>query len=343
MSTAATVRVMSQEEIAALGSSQVPHLRLPIRASYFAERAMRLRQLARQHAMGDFLEFMAHVAQAQQQALAALPADTPLPSADDLASAARHGQPPLDIEKWPRHPAWHQALRHIAAAVLPHAPATAQASLQALLNADDATLERQADAVLGLPATGVQLAHAPIIGAALQTYWVHLVTAVQARQPDKRADSLFGRTDHANVCPCCGSLPVASITRNEGGALAQRFVHCSLCGTEWHLQRTQCPHCLERDQLAFQSLDRTDLGDDAPANSQAAKASVQAEECGACGHYLKIMHTDRNPMLDPVADDLASLTLDLLMAESGKHRHGHNMALIFHDDGAAPAAPTPRH
>ena len=34
-------------------------------------------------------------------------------------------------------------------------------------------------------------------------------------------------------------------------------------------------------------------------------------------------------MVEPVADDLATLTLDLLVAETGLQRHGVNMLLLF--------------
>jgi FdhE protein len=46
MSPTATVRVMSPEEITARAGGQTPFLHLPQRSSGFAERAMRLRQLA---------------------------------------------------------------------------------------------------------------------------------------------------------------------------------------------------------------------------------------------------------------------------------------------------------
>ena len=60
---------------------------------------------------------------------------------------------------------------------------------------------------------------------------------------------------------------------------------------------------------------------------------MQVETCDDCGHYLKLMHGDRDPMADAVADDLASLTLDLLVSESGRQRHGVNLMLLFGDPG----------
>lgn len=333
MSSTASVRVMSPEEIVALGSSDVPHLHLPERARHFPERQMRLLQLARGHAMGDFLQFMAALAQAQHQALEQMPA-VPVPDLNALSQATRQGQAALSVQHWPRDSAWQQALRHIALTVQEAAPEASRPALLALAQATPEQLEEQADALLGLSASQLQLDTAALIGAALQVYWLHLSTSVQAQHAKLTPDSLFGRTDQAHLCPCCGSEPVASITRQQGAALSQRYLHCALCGAEWHLQRSRCSHCLDDKQLAYQSLDLADA-DPEDSASRVTKAAIQAEECGQCRHYLKIMHTDRDPFVEPVADDLATLTLDLLMADTGMTRHGHNLALIFHDGGGA--------
>ena len=74
-----------------------------------------------------------------------------------------------------------------------------------------------------------------------------------------------------------------------------------------------------------------------PAASR--NAALQAETCDDCGHYLKIMHTDRDPFVEPVADDLASLTLDLLVSETGYQRHGVNLMLLFGEPDAPPDPP----
>ncbi len=337
MSASATVRVMSAEEIVARAGGETTFLRLPQRATVFAERAMRLRQLAAGHAMGDYLGFVADIAQMQQRRLLALQ-DIPLPDAEALDRAAKAGVPPLPADDGPL-PAWREVLRALVADLAAVAPAGVQPTLQGLAAADDAFLDRQADALLGGYADGLDLAAAPLVGAALQVVWVHLVTAVQARAQaeDAQRGAPFGRIDDANVCPCCGSLPTASITRSTGESLGQRYLHCALCSSEWHMVRIQCTHCGSGKHLVYQSLDVP--GSDArESGSRAAKAVVQAETCDDCNHYLKIVHTDRDPMVDPVADDLASLTLDLLVAEDGKRRHGLNMMLLF-GPGSAEADP----
>jgi FdhE protein len=58
------------------------------------------------------------------------------------------------------------------------------------------------------------------------------------------------------------------------------------------------------------------------------KGLVQAETCDACKCYLKIVRRDKNAAVDPVADDLASLSLDILVDEAGFSRRGPNLLLV---------------
>jgi FdhE protein len=327
MPSTATVRVMSPEEIAAGAAGETPYFHWPQRTTLFAERAMRLRQLARGHAMGDFLSFMADLAQAQQARLNQ-PPSLPVPDAAALDRAAREGVPPLPATDWPRDAAWHGVLRALVTDLQARAPAGVQPTLTRLQLADADFLERQADALLHNVSAGLDMACAPLVAAALQVSWTHLVLEVQRLHSGNGQP--FGRMDDEGLCPCCGSRPTASITRRIGSSPGQRYLHCSLCSMQWHVSRTKCPHCHAGTGLSFQSLDLAGADFDDSAG-RAAQASIQAECCDACGHYLKMLHTERDAFIDPVADDLATVTLDLLVAETGKLRHGLNLMLLFAD------------
>ncbi len=341
MTATATVRVMSAEEIAATAGGETPFFQWPVRSTLFAERQMRLRQLAAGHVMGDFLSFMADLARVQQAALLRI-APVPLPDADALQQAARAGVPPLPAVDWPRDPAWRTELRRMAAELRATAPEGVRAALDVVDHASDDDLEVQADCLLTGVMQGLNLATAPLIAAALQVYWTHLVLSVQAgASPAAHGplNSPFGRCDDISHCPCCGSRPTASLTRNAGGSAGQRYLHCSLCNTQWYLQRIKCPHCLGHEHIAFQALESAatpDAAADDDGRSRAAQAAVQAEVCDDCGHYLKIVHADRDPFVESVADDLATLTLDLLVAETGKQRHGVNLMLLFGEPDRPP-------
>lgn len=337
MSATAIVRVMSPEEIASRAGGEIAFLHLPERSRFFAEREMRLRQLARGHAMEDYLGFLALLTREQQRALQSFVA-VPMPDTHAVDSAARQGVPLLPATDWPRDPAWRDVARSMANALAQDSLASAAEVLRKIVQADDTFLERQADALLHGLSTGLDLASAPVIGAALQVYWTHMLLGVQ--ESHQGQGQPFGRIDDETVCPCCGSRPTASITRSAGESLGQRYLHCSLCGLQWHMVRIKCSHCLSSKSLAYQSLAGLSTGDD--ESSVAAKARVQAETCDDCGSYLKIVHTDRDPFVDPVADDVASLTLDLLVSETGKQRHGVNYLMLFGDpESVSPPDPDP--
>ncbi|MFP3741236.1 formate dehydrogenase accessory protein FdhE, partial [Burkholderia sp. SIMBA_019] len=54
--------------------------------------------------------------------------------------------------------------------------------------------------------------------------------------------------------------------------------------------------------------------------AESGKAALKAESCDECHTYRKIGYQSKDYDFDPFADDLASLTLDLLMGEEGYRR-----------------------
>jgi FdhE protein len=56
--------------------------------------------------------------------------------------------------------------------------------------------------------------------------------------------------------------------------------------------------------------------------------AVKAERCDECRSYVKILDQRTEPALDPVADDVASLDLDLLVRETGLRRAGVDHFLL---------------
>jgi FdhE protein len=128
-----------------------------------------------------------------------------------------------------------------------------------------------------------------------------------------------GNVDVPGVCPVCGTLPVASIVRAEKAYQGHRYLHCSLCATEWHLVRVKCSHCESTEGVHYRSID-TGLIEGGPS-------AVRAEACDSCKTYRKICYQEHDMAVEPVADDLGSLALDLLMSEAGFHRGSGNPLL----------------
>lgn len=337
MTPSSTQKILSPEEIAVRAGEQVSFLHLP-EAGVFAERALRLRALSAGHAMGDFLRFVAELADAQHRALSARVA-VPLPTPAQVDAAARAGQPLLPAESWHREPVWRESLRALLTDLARHLPAgPAKATAQQLAEAPDEHLETQAGRLLSGVMLGLDLASAPLIAAGLQLHWVRLVQQTAAQSPGPVA--AFGRIDDPTLCPCCGSRPVASLERL--GSDGARYLACGLCATQWHYVRVKCTHCQGTKGISLQSL----VGADEAA-STTADAVVQAECCSECGHYLKLMHPARDNGVEPLADDLASLTLDLLVSgpenQGGLQRHGVNLLLLFGEPDEAPPPPGREH
>ncbi len=293
-------------------AGEIPFLHIPQRHSVFLDRARRLRTLAQNHTMKDFLLFMAGLCEAQQAALDVFP-DVPLPQEAQLKLCREHGMPPLSAQSWKRAPAWQDALHQIAAQVTASATPASNEALDRLQQMDGAALEKLADAILSGTYLGMDLATAPFAAAALQVYWTHMATTL--------GTSAFGRNDIANLCPVCASPPAASIVRIGGAEQGLRYLGCSLCETQWHMVRAKCSNCESTKSIAYYPI-------------EGASDAVKAESCDECGSYLKISYMDKDPNADPVADDLATLALDLMMGESGVSRSGPNLFLMNASDQA---------
>lgn len=325
-----TQRVLSPEEIAVRAGEQLTFLHLPD-GGVFAERALRLRALAEGHAMRDFLLFAAELADAQHRALTRA-VKVPVPTADQVDAAARAGLPLLPAATWPRTAVWRESLRELLGDLARHLPeGAARATAEHLAQASDEHLEHQAGRLLTGVMLGLDLGAAPLLAAGLQLHFVRLVQQTAAAHAGGSV-AAFGRTDDPTTCPCCGSQPVASVERL--GAEGARYLACGLCATQWHYVRVKCTHCQGTKGISLQSL----VAQDAEGDT-ATGAAVQAECCSECGHYLKLMHPARDNGVEPVADDLATLTLDLLVSESGLQRHGLNLWLLFGEPDEAPPPP----
>lgn len=277
---------------------------LPVTSSLFADRANRFATLALEHSLGDWLSFLAQLSRAQQDAFNALP-EIPLPDAAFLEQAKTHGMPPLDPASRPA--AWRDALRQIARSLSDQAPPAARTALEALLAANDEMLESLAATLLNGEPTAADAALLPFVGAALQVAYTKQASQLAAAQLQK--------IEPHGICPCCGSLPVASVVRLGATINNLRYLHCSLCNTEWNVPRATCTVCDTDKAVALHEL-------------EGSKGAVRAETCDSCKSYLKIVYQEKDPNVEPVADDLATLALDMLVDEAGYLRSGPNLLLI---------------
>lgn len=304
-------RILQPGEIEALDRVAFPRVRLPQPGTLFQERAARLAQLADGNPIADYLRFAARLVQAQQRQAAQAPAPEPL--AKELLRRANANGMPL----WPASealpPAWQGTLRALLADVSddPAVPAPLRPVLERLAATDDDALDALARQALADSIGREDLAAAPLVIAALQVGF-----AVRAAALDERS---VPYTDPATVCPVCGSAPVASVLRIGGEAGGHRYLHCGLCATEWHMVRVKCSHCESTQGVRYQGVE--------PSDGKAGAQVVLAETCDLCHTYRKLANQEKDPYAEPLADDLASLTLDLLMGDTEFSRASGNPLL----------------
>jgi FdhE protein len=195
-------------------------------------------------------------------------------------------------------PEWRAMLRVVLGAVRGlELPGPAQEALARLHAAGEAELDALGAGVLAGHAE--DLATAPFVGAALQAQFTASAAGLDAAAlPLAQA-----------VCPACGFAAVAATV---GGVDRLRYVACGLCATEWHVPRVQCAVCRTTEGISYWEL-------------AGAPAGVKAEACGSCRAYLKVFDLQYVPGAEPLADDAATLVLDVLLGEQGWRRAGRNL------------------
>lgn len=283
------------------GGTEIPFLLTPDSTTLFAVRAARLKNLAHGHAMEAYLGFIAEVAAAQQHALDAFPR-TALPAASSL-------QPLLAASTWPRSPAWRQALQQIVQEISGKATPGFSSKLGNLAHAPEADLENWAQAIVAGNFDRLDKGLLPVVAAGLQVYWMAMAGNLDAA-------SISRQDSHdAALCPVCGSLPIGSVVRNGAATAGLRYLVCSLCSSQWNMERIRCVNCGDSKNVVYYAIEGSD-------------GAIQVEACNSCYVYTKIMHLEKNPALDIVADDLATLALDILVGEAGYQRYGLNPFLV---------------
>lgn len=330
-------RILERGQIESLDHIAILRLRLPA-DDVFGARAARLRRLAAGDVIGTpvspalsgYLLLMADLVDAQDTVFRSLTmADAALPDLDALDSARRHAMPPLPA-LGARLPSWHTIFERLLIRLDTIAASRPQlvAVLAALHALDKAALEALADAVLAQRTEKLDPAQAPFVAAALQVLWTYRAGKLAAKD--------VPALETGTVCPVCGAQPVASVIRIGGQSQGYRYLQCGLCTTEWHMVRVKCSHCGQNAKIAYQGLDRRGDADyveasDAPLVNKAndPQKVIRAETCDDCHTYRKIVNQEHDYEVEPLADDLASLVLDVLVTEAGYTRASMNPLLWF--------------
>ena len=284
-----------------------PAVLLPEISLLFDRRAKRLAAWADGHPMSDYLEFLSHLAAAQQRAALSIAVPV-LPDQTVLARRRSGGMPLLPRESAGLDGQWRQALTIILGevAALP-LPVPAQQAVARLADEEPARLDARAVAFLLGQSAPDDLAPSLFVAAALQVAWSKSVAALDPALPQI--------LEPAGLCPLCGSPPVGAVVLAADPLAGVRYLACGLCGSHWYHPRSHCSSCGSDRDLGYLSF-------------EGQGGHVRGETCGDCRTYLKVFDEAKSPGAEAIVDDLASIGLDLRLAEDGWHRAAANPFLM---------------
>ncbi len=285
--------------------SAPPFARLPDPSLLFARRAQRLAALAEGHQLGPYLRFLAALSHAQHDIQDGL-SDPEMPDLDARERARSFGMPPLDRNKFADRSALRNARTPDRCGIGDRQAGSGGGSARSAEQAELPNATAMMRTVLTDAIPMETLAEHVYVAAALQIHFARLAARLDASRLVPVGDG---------ACPACGGPPVSSMIVGWHGAHGARFCACSLCGTLWNYVRIKCTLCGSTKGIGYQEID-------------GGPGTVKAETCDSCGCYVKILHQHKDPALDPVADDVATLGLDLLVREGGYRRGSFNPFLI---------------
>lgn len=302
-----SIRILPEAEIQQTAHSfQAPPLLFANPKHLYQRRAKRLRQLAENHPFGDYLNFVAALVDIQLVLLERNPIGNVSDSiAVDLAKNPTAKV--LNAKQFIRSPEWRELLNLFMVECKKSELTNADVAFEWITSASTDQIETWADNLLNDRFDLVGADVAIFLWSVLSLYWVQL-----AQQLPRNVRADYG--EHRHTCPVCDSAPVASVV-HFGDTQGLRYLHCGLCESEWNMVRTKCTNCEQTGNIEYWGIDQGDY-------------PVKVETCGDCGGYLKIMYQEKDPHVEPVADDLASLFLDLEMEQKGFGRTGINPFLF---------------
>ncbi|MFT3690483.1 formate dehydrogenase accessory protein FdhE [Paenirhodobacter sp.] len=283
------------------GVARAPFVLLPDPARLFSVRAKRFGFLAPSSNLGPYLAFLGALSTVQAGLVADLPPLAP------VGPARAGGMPPIDRAALADDPALHDTLARLCArAAELEMPDPARLALAAVAAATGDDRRWLLANVLADTIPEDSAAPHLFAAAAVQVHLARLAATLDAARlvPVE-----------TGVCPCCGGRPVSSLVRTVGEVENVRYATCATCATQWNEVRIKCLSCGSTEGITYRS-------------AETATATVKAECCSKCHSWVKIFYAVQNPTLDPVADDVGSLGLDLLMQDSPFRRAGFDPFLV---------------
>jgi FdhE protein len=284
-----------------------PFAVLPDPVSIFLNRSKRFAALAPKHELQPYLEFLARLTRVQHDIQEGL-SPASLPPFDRIGQALEHGMPPLSRTLTEPDDLMQQTVERLLERLEgggPLAEATSKA-VGALRAVPPAQRRAMIAATLKDASPRDDIAQRTLLLAGLQAHFTRMAALLGADDLKPIADG---------VCPTCGSAPVSSMVVGWPKAHNTRFCTCSLCGTMWNVVRVKCVLCSSTEGISYKVI-------------EGKPDSIKAETCDKCHRYVKILYQVSDPVLEAVADDVASVGLDMLLTGETWTRGGQNLFLL---------------
>ena len=275
---------------------QIPLVFYPSAKTLYTHRVERLQALARKSPFSDYLNFCLQIAQQQANLVKQQPVEL------HQSIPLNNDNPPLSLKNLPLSDVWQKYLNQLLQAISDTTPQITLV-IESLLKNSAEQLQQKALYLLNGKLNKVEGNESIFIWSALSLYYCQLASQIKGK-------AVAENTDNSWLCPVCNSMPVASVIQ-IGGNNGLRYLHCSLCESEWYVPRVKCTSCDDLQHIEYFSLDNT-------------LAAIKTECCHACQSYLKIFDQDKDPHLEVIADDIASLILDIKTEEEGFAKSGIN-------------------
>lgn len=302
-----SIKIIPQEQLEQKFTNsivrQIPLLFYPSPKTLYIYRAERMRYLAKDNPFSEYLNFCASIAEQQANIIKQKPIHI------DLSNISHNTLPPLGLDNFPLTTLWQDYLTMLLETV---SNTTLQITqiIQQLQKNSTHQLQNKAIYLLEGEFEQVDNNESLFIWSALSIYYSQLASQIKGK-------AIAENTDKNWFCPVCNSIPVASIIQ-LGNNSGLRYLHCSLCESEWYVPRIKCTSCDNMKDIQYFSL----------FNELSA---TKTECCEACFSYLKILDQDKDPRIEVVADDIASLILDIKTAEEGFAKSGVNPFIFGHN------------
>ncbi|NUF50417.1 formate dehydrogenase accessory protein FdhE [Gilliamella sp. ESL0250] len=295
-----SIKIIPQDQLELQATNsvikQIPLLFYPSPKTLYIRRAERLTSLANNSPISDYLKFCAIIAEKQANLIKNKPIDI------DVSCLLNSDHPPLSLANLPLQNTWQD---YLTALLNSFSDTTQQITLVIDQLKKNSSLELQDKALHLLKGEfdRVDGNETIFIWSSLSVYYCQLASQIKGKAIAENTDKLW-------LCPVCNSMPTASVIQ-LGSHNGLRYLHCSLCESEWYVPRVKCTCCDNMKDIQYLSLEKE-------------LSATKTECCDVCHSYLKILDQDKDPHIEVIADDIASLILDIKTEEEGFAKSGIN-------------------